>query len=223
MKKLLLICLTLPLFSSFAKDSTCKYEYTDMAREIFIKDVCSVVKAPKWNGSLFSKSYNIVEGMIEKYCGENIPQPLCKDDIVEDGVLVVEEALKFIQKDQDLSAIANFESVYQATIDYMNKSTGAAQLDLLINRATRWGGGTDGMILSGPRIHEPMSLEAIEKCNEKIRPWDEVTCVGKIQHFQDNIYHQVRLLMNQLQLLYVGKCLEATGFGKCPYKMFKAN
>jgi hypothetical protein len=221
MKKILLICLTLPICSATAYELSCKHEYTDMAREIFVKEVCPNVKTPEWRGLLFSKSYNVVEIMIKKYCGEKIPQPLCKDDMVEDGVEVLKEALSFIKNDPDLTAIANFESVYQASIDYMYKSTGAAQMDILVNRASPWEDLETQMILTGPRIHEPMSLVAIQKCNGKIEPWDEITCVGKIKHFQDNIYHKLRLLLNQLQLIYLVKCLYTTGFGKGPYKMFK--
>ena len=219
MKRTLLTCLLLPVFSVQADESTCKNEYTEFAKEIFINDVCSKMRNPDYRGNIFNGAYNVVEDMKEKYC-DNTPEVLCQDDIHRDAIAMIDKGLDYIKSKPALASITDFESFFAPIKEYISNKSGIPQVSFMRVIGPP-GSGNSELQMLGLNERRTLSLKQIKKCNDQLTPYESLTCFGELEYFLGDIFHKAKYLSTSTHLNIVGKCLEDYGFGNCPYKQFK--
>ncbi len=219
MKKTVFAFLLISIPLVHADESSCKLEYTEFAKEIFIQDVCSKMRNPDYRGNIFNGAYNVVEDMKEKYC-DNTPEVLCQDDIHRDAIAMIDKGLDYIKNKPALASITNFESFFAPIKEYISNKSGIPQVSFM-RVMGRSGSGNSEIQMLGLNERRSLPLKQIQECNTQINPYDSLTCLGEIKYFVEDIFHKAKYLSTSTHLNIVGRCLEDYGFGDCPYKQFK--
>lgn len=219
MRKQIITCLLITMSSVYAGESSCKYEYTEFAREIFINDICSKIIEPSYNRNIFRGSYKVLEKMKGKYC-DNTPVKLCQDDIHRDAIALIDKGLDYIRNNPALASITDFESFFTPIKEYISDKSGIPQVSIMKVSGPP-GSESEEIRILGLNERRSLSLKQIRNCNAGVNPFSSLTCIGELKYFIEHLFQKAKYLSTSTHLNIVGKCLEEYGFGDCPYKQFK--